>query len=77
MELINFENNKISLALLRLNLRCNKFNKFQRPYIYLLMSFNIYLGPLVKVVGATSSSTILLFDVDVDSFFSYIYVPTP
>jgi len=75
MELINSENNKISLALLRLNFRCNKFNKFQRPYFYLLMSFNIYLGPLVKMVGATSISTILLFDVDVNSISPYIYVP--
>jgi hypothetical protein len=41
------------------------------------MGFNDYLGPLVNVEGATSISTILLVDVDVGSFSSYIYVPTP
>ena len=41
------------------------------------MGFNDYLGPLVQVDGATSISTISLVDVDVGSFFSYIYQPTP
>ena len=33
--------------------------------------------PLVQVDGATSISTISLVDVDVESFSSYIYQPTP
>ena len=41
------------------------------------MGFNDYLGPLVNVEGATSISTILLVDVDVESFSPYKYVPTP
>ena len=41
------------------------------------MGFNIYLGPLVNVEGVTSISTISLVDVDVKSFSSYIYQPTP
>jgi len=41
------------------------------------MGFNDYLGPLVNVEGVTSISTILLVDVDVGSFSSYIYQPTP
>ena len=41
------------------------------------MSFNDYLGPLVNVEGATSSNTILLVDVDVESFSPYKYIPTP
>ena len=41
------------------------------------MGFNDYLGPLVNIEGATSISTILLVDVDVESFFSYKFVPTP
>ena len=40
------------------------------------MSFNDYLGPLVNVEGATSINTILLVDVDVESFSPYKYVPT-
>ena len=40
------------------------------------MGLNDYLGPLVNVEGATSVSTILLVDVDVGSFSSYIYQPT-
>ena len=43
---------------------------------YLLMGFNDYLGPLVNVEGATSISTILLVDVDVESFSPYKYIPT-
>ena len=39
------------------------------------MSFNDYLGPLVNMEGATSISIILLVDVDVGSFFLYIFVP--
>ena len=46
------------------------------PCIYLLMGFNVYLGPLVNVEGATSISTILLVDVDVGSFSPHKYVPT-
>ena len=41
------------------------------------MDFNDYLGPLVNVEGVTSISTISLVDVDVGSFSSYIYQPTP
>ena len=41
------------------------------------MYFNDYLGPLVNIEGAISISTILLVDVDVGSFSSYIYQPTP
>ena len=41
------------------------------------MGFNVYLGPLVQADGATSISTISLVDVDVGSFSSYIYLPTP
>ena len=41
------------------------------------MGFNDYLGPLVNMEGATSISTILLVDVDVESFSPYKYVPTP
>ena len=41
------------------------------------MGFNDYLGPLVNLEGATSISTILLVDVDVESFSPYKYVSTP
>jgi len=41
------------------------------------MGFNDYLGPLVNVEGATSISTILLVDVDVRSFSTNKYIPTP
>jgi hypothetical protein len=41
------------------------------------MSFNVYLGLLVEVDGATSISIILLVDVKVESFHPYNYVPTP
>ena len=41
------------------------------------MGFNDYLGPLVNMEGATSISTILLVDVDVESFSSNKYVPIP
>ena len=40
------------------------------------MGFNDYLGPLVNMEGATLISTILLVDVDVESFSPYKYVPT-
>ena len=40
------------------------------------MGFNVYLGPLVQVDGATSISTISLVDVDFGSFYPYKYVPT-
>ena len=40
------------------------------------MGFNVYLGPLVQVNGATSISTISLVDVDVGSFSPYKYVLT-
>ena len=39
------------------------------------MGFNVYLGPIVNVEGATSISTILVVDVDVGSFSPYKYVP--
>ena len=45
--------------------------------LYLLMGFNVYLGPLVQVDGATSISTVSLVDVEVGSFSPYIFVPTP
>ena len=41
------------------------------------MGFKDYLGPLVNVEGATSISTILLVDVDMESFSPNKYVPTP
>ena len=41
------------------------------------MGFNVYLGPLVQADDATSISTISLVDVNVESFSSYIYQPTP
>ena len=41
------------------------------------MSFNIYLGPLVNVDSVTSISTILLVDVEVESFSPYIYMYLP
>ena len=41
------------------------------------MGFNDYLGPLVNVKDATSISTILLINVDVESFSPNKYVPTP
>ena len=41
------------------------------------MGLNDYLGLLVEVDGATSISTILLVDVDVESFPPYKYVPIP
>jgi hypothetical protein len=41
------------------------------------MGLNVYLGLLVKVDGAISISTILLVDVNVESFPPYKYVPTP
>ena len=44
--------------------------------LYLLMGFNVYLGPLVQVDGATSISTVSLVDVEVGSFSPYIYVST-
>jgi len=56
---------------------CNNYNKYQRPYLYLLMGFNIYLGPLEKVEGTTSISTVLLIDVDMERFPSYIYMYKP
>jgi len=76
MKLINSENNRISLSLQRLNFKCNKFNKSQRLCLYLLMGFNVYLGPLLNVEGATLISTILSIDIDVASFPPYIYLPT-
>ena len=77
MKLINSKNNKSLIfpnaqspcAIILINLK--------GPCIYLLMSFNDYLGLLVNVEGATSISTILLVDVDVGSFSPYKYVPTP
>ena len=41
------------------------------------MGFNDYLGPLVNMEGVTSISAISLVDVDMGSFFFYIYQPTP
>ena len=76
-KLINSKNNKTLIfpnaqspcAIILVNLK--------GPCIYLLMDFNDYLGPLVQMDGATSISTISLVDVDVGSFSSYIYLPTP
>ena len=56
---------------------CNILVNLKGPCSYLLMGFNDYLGPLVNVEGVTSISTISLVDVDVGSFSSYIYQPTP
>ena len=77
MKLINSKNNKSLIfpngqspcAIILIN--------HKGAYIYLLMGFNDYLGPLVNVEGATSISTILLVDVDVESFCPNKYVPTP
>jgi len=77
MKLINSENNKSLIypnaqspcAIILINSK--------GPCIYLLMGFDDYLGPLVNVKGVTSISTISLVDVDVGSFSSYIYQPTP
>jgi hypothetical protein len=41
------------------------------------MGLNVYLDLLAKVDGATSISTILLVDVNVESFPPYKYVPIP
>jgi hypothetical protein len=41
------------------------------------MGFNVYLGLLVEVDGATSISIILPVDVKVESFLPYKYVPIP
>ena len=77
MKLINSENNK-SLIYPNAQSPCTIILINPKgPCIYLLMSFNDYLGPLVNVEGAISISNILLVDVDVGSFFSYKYVPTP
>jgi len=40
------------------------------------MGFNVYLGSLVQVDGATSISIISLVDVGVESFSPYIYIYT-
>ena len=78
MKLINSKNKNISYfpinsqspcAIILINLK--------GPCIYLLIGLNDYLGPLVNMEGATSISTILLVDVFVGSFSSYIYQPTP
>ena len=73
MKLINSENNKSLI-----------FPNAQSPCAIILinpngtlMGFNDYLGPLVNVEGVTSISIISLVDVDVGSFSSYIYQPTP
>jgi hypothetical protein len=47
------------------------------PCLYLLIGLNDYLSLLVEVNGATSISTILLVDVDIESFPPYKYVLTP
>jgi hypothetical protein len=41
------------------------------------MGLNVYLGLLVEVDGATSISTILLVDMNVESFPPNKYVPIP
>ena len=76
MKLINSKNNKFLIfpnaqspsAIILINPK--------GPCIYLLMGFNDYLGPLVNVEGATSISTILLVDIDVESFL-YINLYQP
>ena len=77
MKLINSKNNK-SLIFSNAQSPCAiiRINPIG-PCIYLLIGFNNYFGPLVNMEGATSISTILLVDVDVESFSSYKYVPTP
>ena len=77
MKLINSKNNK-SLIFLNAQSPCAIILINPKdPYIYLLMGFNDYLGPLVNVEGVTSISTISLVDVDVGSFSPYIYLSTP
>ena len=56
---------------------CDNPNKCQRPMHLFTTGINDYLGPLVNVEGSTSISTILLVNVDVESFYPYRYVPTP
>ena len=77
MKLINSENNK-SLIFPKAQSPCAiiLINR-KGPCIYLQMGFNDYLGPLVNMEGATLNSTILLVDVDVESFSPNKYVPTP
>ena len=76
MKFINSENNK-SLIFPNAQSPCAIILINPKgPFIYLLMGFNDYLGPLVNMEGATSISTILLVDVDVGSFYQYKYVPT-
>ena len=77
MKLINSENNK-SLIFLNAQSPCVIILiNLKGTCLYLLMGFNVYLGPLVNVEGAISMSTILLVDVDVGSFSPYKYIPTP
>jgi hypothetical protein len=70
MKLINSENNQISFFFLRSKPMCNNHEGL---CLYLLMGLND-LGLLVKMDDATSISTILLVDVKVESFPSYIYI---
>ena len=77
MKLINSKNNKSLIfsntqspcAIILINLK--------GTCLYLLIGFNVYLDPLVQMDSATSISTVLLVDVEVGSFSSYISVPTP
>ena len=52
-------------------------SQLPKPLEMLLIGFNIYLGLLVEVEGATSISTISLVNLDVESFSSYIYMYQP
>jgi hypothetical protein len=75
MKIINSENNKSLIfsnaqnpcAIILINLK--------GTYIYLLMGLNDYIGLLAEVDGATSTSTISLVDMEVESFSPYMYLP--
>jgi hypothetical protein len=74
MKLINSENKQISHFSQRSKPVCNNH---QGLCLYLLIGLNVYLGLLVEMDDVTSISTILLVDVNVESFPPYNYVPTP
>jgi hypothetical protein len=57
---------------------CKNFQSLEKPiFLYYLMGLNVYFGSFVEMKGAISISTILLVDVEVDSFSFYTYVPNP
>ena len=77
MKLINSENNKYFFFLDAQSPCAIILINPKDTCLYLLMGFNVYLGLLVEVEGATSINTILLIDIDMESSPPYIYVPIP